>query len=182
VVLYRYLLESIAPEVYSTGLSAEEMLRIMLRQLREKKKYLLISLDEIDYFIRSTKDTSVVYDLTRLNEIEPRKPCNVLGVIFTARSKEYHEKLDRAELSTLGRIPMEFLTHTSIEIADILAERVKEAFSTVFGNQAIIIAKLRELEPIRNAIAHSRPLTSEEIEKLKLLVRDINRLILLAST
>jgi cell division control protein 6 len=84
VVLYRYLLESAAPEVYSPGLSAEEMLRIMLRQLRENRKYLLISLDEIDYFIRSTKDTSVVYDLTRLNEIEPGKPCNVLGVIFTA--------------------------------------------------------------------------------------------------
>jgi ATP-dependent Lon protease len=58
----------------------------------------------------------------------------------------------------------------------------REAFSTVFRDQAIIIAKIRELEPIRNAIAHNRPLTSEEIEKLKLLARDINRLILLAST
>jgi cell division control protein 6 len=128
VVLYRYLLESAAPEVYSPGLSAEEMLRIMLRQLRENRRYLLISLDEIDYFIRSTKDTSVVYDLTRLNEIEPGKSCNVLGVIFTARSREFHEKLDPAELSTLGRIPMEFPTYTSAEIVDILAERVKEAF------------------------------------------------------
>lgn len=128
VVLYRYLLESAAPEVYSPGLSAEEMLRIMLRQLRENRKYLLISLDEIDYFIRSTKDTSVVYDLTRLNEIEPGKPCNVLGVIFTARSREFHEKLDPAELSSLGRIPMEFPTYTSAQIVDILAERVKEAF------------------------------------------------------
>jgi len=128
VVLYRYLLESGAPEVYSSSLSAEEMLRVMLRQLREKRRYLLISLDEIDYFIRSVKDSSVVYDLTRLNEIEPKEPCNVLGVIFTARSKDFHEKLDRAELSTLGRIPIEFPPYTSIEIVDILAERVKEAF------------------------------------------------------
>ncbi|MEM2921093.1 MAG: AAA family ATPase [Candidatus Bathyarchaeia archaeon] len=128
VVLYRYLLEAGAPEVYSSSLSAEEMLRVMLRQLRESKRYLLISLDEIDYLVRSTKDAGVVYDLTRLNEIEPSKACNVLGVIFTARSRDFQERLDRAELSTLGRIPMEFSPYTSTEVFDILAERVKEAF------------------------------------------------------
>lgn len=128
VVLYRYLLEKGAPEAYSSSLSAEEMLRVMLRQLREKRRYLLISLDEIDYFIRSTKDSSVVYDLTRLNEIEPMEACNVLGVIFTARGRDFYERLDRAELSSLGRIPIEFPAYTSAEIVDILSERVKEAF------------------------------------------------------
>lgn len=57
----------------------------------------------------------------------------------------------------------------------------KEVFYAVFRDEGIVTAKLRELEPIRNAIAHNRPLTSEEIEKLKLLAKDINRLILLAS-
>ncbi len=138
VVLYRHLLESGTPEVYSPGLSAEEMLRVMVRYLRENHRYLLLSLDEIDYFIRSTKDTSVVYDLTRLNEIEPRESCNVIGVIFTARSKEFHEKLDRAELSTLGRIPIEFRAYSSIEIVDILNERVKEAFQPYIISDEIL--------------------------------------------
>lgn len=129
VVLYRYFLERVAPEYASAGYSAEEMLRIMLKELRDNKRYLLISLDEIDYFLKSAKDgTSVVYDLTRLSEIEPDKPCNVLGVVFTARSREFHDKLDAAELSTLGRIPMEFPPYTATQITDILRERVKEAF------------------------------------------------------
>ncbi|MGC8912245.1 MAG: AAA family ATPase [Nitrososphaeria archaeon] len=85
VILYRYLLEACAPESYSSSLSAEEMLRTMLRTLDEKRRYAVISLDEIDYFIRSSRDTSVVYDLTRLNEVDPRIHCNVVGVIFTAR-------------------------------------------------------------------------------------------------
>jgi cell division control protein 6 len=33
VILYRYLLEQATPEVYSSSLSGEEILRIMLRQL-----------------------------------------------------------------------------------------------------------------------------------------------------
>ena len=127
VLLYRYILNSVAPKLYSPGYGAEEMLRILLEQLAEEKKYLLISLDEIDY-IKSAKDTGVVYDLTRLNEINPKKPCNVLGVIFIARSKEFHDKLDLAELSTLGRLVMEFPSYRSKEIVDILTERVREAF------------------------------------------------------
>lgn len=58
------------------------MLRIMLRQLRESKKYLLISLDKIYYFAKSTKDTTVLYDLTRLNEIEPREPSHTIDKLL----------------------------------------------------------------------------------------------------
>lgn len=61
----------------------------MLRQLRESKKYLLVSLAEIDYFLESTKDTSVLFALARMTLIEPKKPYNVLGVLFTARSKDF---------------------------------------------------------------------------------------------
>ncbi|MGD0330415.1 MAG: AAA family ATPase [Nitrososphaeria archaeon] len=157
VVLYRYLLEAGAPEVYSSSLSAEEMLRVMLRQLRERKRYLLISLDEIDYFIRSTKDTGVVYDLTRLNEIELGKPCNVLGVIFTARSKDFQERLDRAELSTLGRIPIEFSSYTSIEIVDILADRVKEAFQQRVVSDEVLeyVADLTVSSPVNGDLRYA---------------------------
>jgi len=58
-LLYRYILNSVAPKLYSPGYGAEEMLRILLEQLAEEK-YLFISLDEIDYLMK-TKDTGVVY-------------------------------------------------------------------------------------------------------------------------
>ena len=75
--IYRFLLERIAPELPAQRLSAEEMLRYLLRYLRENKQYALIIMDEIDYLIKTSKDTGIIYDLTRLNEFEPDRPCNV---------------------------------------------------------------------------------------------------------
>src|ERR671926_598394 len=109
--IYRLLLERIAPELPAQGLSAEEMLRYLLRYLHENKQYALIILDEIDYLIKIAKDSGIIYDLTRLNEFDPDNPCNVKGVIFIARSTEFYSRLDKAELSTLGRVPMEFPTY-----------------------------------------------------------------------
>jgi cell division control protein 6 len=127
--IYRFLLERIAPELPAQGLSAEEMLRYLLRYLRENRQYALIVMDEIDYLIKTSKDTGIIYDLTRLNEFEPDKPCNVKGVIFIARSTEFYSRLDPAELSTLGRVPMEFHTYSLQQVSDILESRAARAFS-----------------------------------------------------
>lgn len=127
--IYRFLLERIAPELPASGLSAEEMLRYLLRYLRENKQYALIIMDEIDYLIKTSKDTGIIYDLTRLNEFEPDKPCNVKGVVFIARSTEFYSRLDPAELSTLGRVPMEFHPYSIGQVSDILESRASQAFN-----------------------------------------------------
>ena len=127
VVLYRSIVEQASPEIYSASLSAEELLRQLVRYLQDKGRKLIISLDEIDYFIKHTKER-VIYDLTRLSEITPGKPSGVVGVIFIARDKSYHELLDRSELSTLGRNYVEFPRYSSKQIVDILEARVQEAF------------------------------------------------------
>ena len=127
--IYRFLLERIAPDLPSQGLSAEEMLRYLLRYLRDNKQYALIVMDEIDYLIKTSKDTSIVYDLTRLNEFEPDKPCNVKGVVFIAKGTDFYSKLDAAELSTLGRVPMEFGHYTLEQVSDILSSRSEQAFN-----------------------------------------------------
>ena len=136
--IYRFLLEKFAPDLPSQGLSAEEMLRYLLHHLHLKRKYGLIVLDEIDYLIKTTKDTGIIYDLTRLNEFEPDSSCDVKGVIFIARSKEFHGKLDQAEISTLGRFPMEFFPYTLEQVTDILVKRCSEAFNdTAIGSDMI---------------------------------------------
>ena len=127
--VYRLLLERIAPELPAQGLSAEEMLRYLLRYLRENKQYALIVMDEIDYLIKTSKDTGIIYDLTRLNEFEPDEPCNVKGVIFVARCIDFYNKLDPAELSTLGRVPTEFHAYTLQQVSDILESRAEQAFN-----------------------------------------------------
>jgi archaeal cell division control protein 6 len=127
--IYRFLLERIAPELPAQGLSAEEMLRYLLRYLRENRQYALIVMDEIDYLIKTSKDSSIIYDLTRLNEFEPDRSCNVKGVVFIARSTEFYSRLDSAELSTLGRVPMEFKPYSLRQVSDILESRCAQAFN-----------------------------------------------------
>lgn len=127
--IYKYMLGSIAPELPAQGMSAEEMLRQMIEYLDNTSSYALIILDEIDYLIKISKDIGIIYDLTRLNEFNPNKRCNVKGVIFIARSIEFYEKLDEAELSSLGRVPIEFPTYTIEQVSDILVQRSVEAFN-----------------------------------------------------
>ena len=126
--IYRFILEKIAPELPAQGLSAEEMLRFLLRYLIENKTFAFIVLDEIDYLIKITKDSGIIYDLTRLNEFDPESPCLVKGVVFVARSTEFYSKLDQAELSSLGRVPMKFPMYTLKQVGDILSKRCSEAF------------------------------------------------------
>ena len=136
--VYRFLLEKIAPELPSQGLSAEEMLRYLLSYLTENKLYIMIILDEIEFLLRSNKDSGIIYDFTRLNEFDLSKHCNVIGVIFIARSTDFHDKIDSSELSTLGRLPIEFKPYSIDEISDILLTRTSESFNpNVVGTDII---------------------------------------------
>lgn len=49
----------------------------------------------------------------------------------------------------------------------------KQVFKEIFKDKEAISVKLRELEPIRNAIAHFRGLSRREVDKLKLLSEEI---------
>ena len=136
--VYRFLLEKVAPELPSQGLSAEEMLRYLLSYLTENKLYTLIILDEIEFLLRSNKDSGIIYDFTRLNEFDLSKHCNVIGVVFIARSTDFHDKIDSSELSTLGRLPIEFNPYSIDEISDILLTRTSESFNpNVVGTDII---------------------------------------------
>ncbi len=156
--IYRLLLERIAPELPAQGMSAEEMLRYLLRYLRENRIYVIIILDEIDYLIKTSKESSgIIYDLTRLNEFDPEKPCNVKGVIFIARSTDFYARLDHAELSTLGRVPMEFRPYSVSQVSDILVSRSQEAFNAnVIGTDIIDeVSKFTTSGPINGDIRYA---------------------------
>lgn len=149
--IYKYLLSCIAPELPAQGLSAEEMLRQMLDYLIINNMYSIVILDEIDYLIKISKEIGIIYDLTRLNEFDPSKKCNVNGVIFIARSTEFYEKLDEAELSSMGRAYIEFPNYTIDQVSDILIRRSKDAFQeNVIGTDILDwIAKI-VVSPIVN--------------------------------
>jgi len=155
--IYRFLMENIAPELPAQGLGAEEMLRYILRYLRENKQYALIIVDEIDYVIKTSKDTTIIYDLTRLNEFEPDKTCNVMGVIFIARSTEFYGRLDPAELSTLGRVPLDFHPYTVQQVSDILESRCALGFNQKAISSTIIdkVASITTSEQVNGDVRYA---------------------------
>ena len=127
ILLYRNMLEKLSPGFPSRSLSSEEMLHQLTRLLAERRMYLLVTVDEIDYFCKKS-DEPIVYDLTRLNEIYPGEPCRVIGTIFISRDTSFHSHLDPSEVSSLGRTYVEFERYDSSKVKDILDLRVAEAF------------------------------------------------------
>jgi len=156
VVLYRYLVEKASPEVYSGSMSAEELIRGLANSLVRNRKYLLITVDEIDYFIKHTKE-HLVYDLTRINELSPGEASAVVGVIFIAKGKDYHSYLEEAEISTLGRYSIDFPTYTAPQIYDIIEKRSDESIKRGAISDEVIryIADLTAERPVNGDIRHA---------------------------
>jgi Swt1-like HEPN len=65
-----------------------------------------------------------------------------------------------------------------VDFADYLkiitrADNWKEIFRDIFFEQELISAKFKELNPIRNKIAHSRDLTEQDLRRLRIHAEDI---------
>jgi len=127
-VLFGNLLKKVAPEIATRSLSPEEMIRQLVEYLRAKGLFLIVSFDEIDYFIQINPREHIIYDLTRVTEMHPGEPSPIVGQIFIARSLKWHERLEPGERSTLGMGVIEFPRYTSKQVRDILEDRVQEAF------------------------------------------------------
>lgn len=125
-VLYGNMIRKVAPEISTRSLSPEEMLNQFVKYLRDEEKYILISIDEVDYFYRRSKER-LVYDLTRVSELCPGEPSPLIGEIFISRDLSFHSRLDPSEISTLGRGIVEFPKYNAPQIKDILNQRI-EAF------------------------------------------------------
>jgi len=98
-----------------------------------------------------------------------RVPMNV-----RTRAEKYRQRADAVYPNVAA--PEEFLSYASFaDYHDIILydRNWEESFAIVFGERAWMSTKLRDLEPIRNALMHSRNLTQHGLEKLRVTSRDI---------
>jgi cell division control protein 6 len=130
--LYQTILQKVSPESLGRGYSPSEMLRQTMLHLRRTGEYMLLAVDDVDYLVRTLKEKrgegGVIFDLTRLNEMYLGEEQRVAGVIFIAKDASFRELLDPAEVSTLGSVILRLPPYTGEQLAEILAERVEEAF------------------------------------------------------
>jgi len=158
VILYRRLAQALSPEAHSSSLSADELLEQTILSMRARRRFGLIMLDEVDYFLRRTKDAEIFYDLTRLDEvIQPGSVNPILGVIMMARSTAFRDSLDRAELSTLGRTTITFEAYKKVQIEKILLQRAKDSFRPGAVNDDVIemISDITSKSPINGDIRYA---------------------------
>lgn len=140
--LYQNVLQQVAPDIAGRGYSTNEMLRQLVYHLRDAGEYLLLTLDDVDYLIRMSKEKKeeggVVFDLTRLNEMFLGEYQQVVGVIFIARDASFKKLLDPSEVSTLGNVVIKMPSYTAEHLGDILKKRVNVAFRPGTVEDAIV--------------------------------------------
>ena len=110
------------------GLSPEDMLINVVKEIYKEDLRLVIALDEVDTYIMEKRDPKILYMLPRVHELDPRAAGRI-SLIYISRSLKWLDRLDEATLDTLGRAAGVKLEKYGLgEIEDILSYRVEEAF------------------------------------------------------
>ena len=131
-----------------------------LPEVFEKEPH--IALDELENALRDC----IKSNLQQLSDkwwVE-RVPPDVQQKAEERRSKE-----------EVKRDPVQYLDFPDYLKIITRRDNWRETFGSIFKDESILAAKLKELEPIRNAVRHTRKLTSEQKEKLKIFARDKSR-------
>jgi cell division control protein 6 len=100
---------------------------MIVEVLEAEDRYLLLILDELDYFIRQ-KGADILYNLTRLMD-DKLNASQRLSMIGVGRNIPLDETLfDKSTLSTLQRNALYFGKYPSEALYDILQDRIQVAF------------------------------------------------------
>lgn len=108
------------------GLSAREMMLALLNYLEKHNVYVIVTLDEFNYFV-STEGNDAVYFLVRIYD-EYSDAKKRINYIFVSRDTSALEVLDPTTESYLLRHVIRFEPYTSDELFDILSYRCELAF------------------------------------------------------
>ncbi len=120
------MMEVLAPSLPSRGLSPQELLKMIVSLLEEKRVSTILVLDEVHYFVKATGQEAL-YNLLRALEGYDESKVK-LGMMFISRSKDFVYELDDVVKSSLTRNVVEFEPYTSQQLMAILQDRVKLSF------------------------------------------------------
>lgn len=80
---------------------------------------------------------------------------------------------ERREKDPLKRDSIEYIDFPDYAKIIVRKDNWRECFQKIFKSAESVEIKLKELEPIRNSISHSRGVTEEQIKKFRVYARDI---------
>lgn len=145
--LYLILLEiarQLNLQIPNRGLSSQETFRLLYDYLDKRNIQLIVTLDEFDYFI-STSSTEDIYFLVRVYD-ELNTLVKRIHYIFILREIASLAGLDKSIKDHVLKNIIEFPPYTSLELYDILYDRVKN--EKAFKDNAITDDALRMIAEI----------------------------------
>ena len=121
-------------QVPFTGLSVDRVYQLLVRKLDERRRVVILALDEIDRIVAKNGD-DFLYQLTKVNEDLERSCISLIGISNELKFTEY---LDPRVRSRLGDEKMVFAPYNATELGDILAQRAALALPDgVVGGEAL---------------------------------------------
>jgi len=128
------------------GFSPHEVFSYVHQYMDRQRAYLLVALDEFDYFVDAA-GSDAVYFLMRVYDEHPELHKRI-SYILIMRSLSSLSKVDSATYSYVTRYVVEFNPYRSRELRDILGQRRDEAFhpGTVGDEVVGYIADLEGVE------------------------------------
>ncbi len=121
-------------DVPSTGLPTEEVYERFFGVLDEKKRILILILDEIDSLVEKTGD-EFLYNLTRINEELERSKLSLVGI---SNNLSFTKDLDPRVKSSLSEEEILFSPYNASQLKDILQNRAEEAFCEESIEQGVV--------------------------------------------
>lgn len=123
------------------GLGPEKLLRMVTDWLSKHDGYLMLTLDEVDFFVQ-LNGPDLIYSLTRAVE-ESGEP-NRISVIAISRDPNFLRLLDTATQSTFMHNVLALDKYTAPQLVDILKYRIRESFKAgaVDGDTVLLIADI----------------------------------------
>lgn len=117
-------LGSLGQNYPSRGYSFEELLTVLIGELRNNRTHMIIAFDEVDSLI--TSDPSALYTITRLRETA--QGTQVFSSLLISKTLDYLKTVDLSTLSSVQRSSVELEAYDARQLRDIIASRSEDAF------------------------------------------------------
>jgi cell division control protein 6 len=132
--LMAQLCRAFGKEVPATGLPTEEIYRIFINVIDDKKQLIVLVLDEIDQLIMKTGD-GILYNLTRLNSELKKCEFSLIGI---SNDLMFTDNLDPRIKSSLSEEELVFPPYNALQLQDILRQRANVAFKKDVIEEGVI--------------------------------------------
>lgn len=133
--IYGKLVQKYNPRWPYHGLPPEKLLDMVITYLETHDRYLLLALDELDYFVKLS-GSELIYALTRAAEERGKK--NRISIIGIARDSGFIDKLDQPTKSTFIHNMLRLKGYNAEQLKDIINQRLDLAFKAGTVSEEVV--------------------------------------------